>query len=1722
MGYRDADMYNEVADVLGVLHDTVDMYISSMQDNEDSEHEGNGALASASPTPTAAAAMEVAITRQHILANVPHLLYLCLSVRRMLRRAALLTRQPSRGNRSKSLSASDSMGRPTGTAARNEAARDLVLRKLSDVMENAHMIRGLVKLQHQQQHQQPSNSSYATSLDDTDGPLRMKQLIRVTLYNLEDTERLLRAAYLDEPPTGSVAGDGDDDDEADGPPLFPQSSPTRRTLARPYGQRLSYNGGGADHEGSRDSISGDGGGMNSSLPTPRSSTHTAPYMRHSSSLEPTNLLGGLWTTPNQDEHDSDNEAAPTVHLPGTAPALSTGAHSTSIVARSPQAEPFSAPTPFVTSAPKLSSSCVHFAIDKPPDSDDQNPSRCHSGLLSNPVVRRGSTDSDGNGHCTNDNSRHTVLSSELSFSGDGGGILQSTSFEHPRPSLTSVQHSSTFSAATTLTTVTETEGTDTTSTTPAIAEALQRRVSFSDRCSDPVLASSVTPSTPSMVTTDGTLNLQVLRLGDGAPPRSDNGNSNVSSRGAIDCALSPLVGLPPRSPRWQNLQQLPISSAPLSGEVRLPHAPSPAFVGPDTRVTTCHMQRLPGELWNVIMADRRAEMEDVLRADVMDLFNYGEAAPTMRGEDVREVHFTVVGTHLYIRIELEHLRSLEESEINMRLNLCSYPLMTGLYEEFLREHQARELDPVEDTMATLSSSDGGARGGGNEKEKGDTHGSVEQCTKSMVGNSVATSYALSMPNLRVAVGKSDGSVGRTGAEASTAVASSDSVDVESSTLFREGATAVSASRHPHTVRIPGVHWAHLLALPGLEKSDLKSAFVQDTGVALGVLPSEARAACQVVCLSPGSLVVNFVWDNAELYPGAVPLSVSDINAALQSCPYPSVRAFYANACAKLHLDDDLAVVPAAKHTSSSDGGGTAECVIAQLVLPNKSELDFSSSTDDDGEGEEAVSAPKSSSEGGLSTVIAPMARALEQAARASSTALSTVKKVLYAADKAPAASARVDSLQKQRGAPVPSFSRMDSTMSSESAEEVPRVAVPQPTVGSPIHSQKGRHQQRRRVHSSAGTSCVGAPATATATVADSSSSKATARRATLESSRESATLNQFALIHGVSVSVLRQWNPALAELDADAVIPATATLYVPRLLPSSARKRWQAEPSLASEAGHHSDPTDDVLAAVTSTTPHLGTACLPASAAHPSAKTTAPPAASHAILTTVSSSPVLSAPKPLVSQHQPQGPPLPQTPAQAGSLEKAKNTTTTIPIQNNNTPVATPLQPPSLSVKDVERRRAFLTSATVQSAKISASPSAVAVAPSASIFPIEMSRSTSPSLETQAAGGAKMPPGAIKVAKVPAQLGTTSTEQTAPLSAAVPTLGLRSTREVLPLAPQPVSSMTTAKTAETKAPPAYIVYQLPKPQIDRAAEPRGIEAILAAHRVPRLRLDRVEKRSAAAVDDDARARAIDEEHVDYENRNKAVDRSTMLWERELGLRLDSLTVVQVRRGSVAARANVQPGDTLREVNGQVLLSQNDFQRTMAHLQQQHRKRSEGRTVFVAAMTSRGTPVTYHLRLPPLHRDGTAARPDLPAEASTQPVLLPHPDLRLPLPLAAQQQTPPPLSRALPLSARLPSTPRGPQQHRGLQCSTQGFVRAPAKRAVPVSARTPVSTLDAAAHDTTRGHPGHASPVLLRHAKAPASVRLSSIGVGGAELGPGLARGIGRDDGALTRTRKYAA
>ncbi|KAG5481686.1 hypothetical protein CUR178_07039 [Leishmania enriettii] len=1696
MRCHDADVYSDAANVLEVLHETLDVYMSLMQDSEENERDRATASASApsSSLPTSAVT-DLAVTRQQTKENVPDLLSLCVSVQNILRRVVFLARPSSQGSGSQPLSAPVTGGSPTMAAAPNEAVYELITRRLGDIVENADMIRGLVKLE-QQQHQLTPEAS-RTALPDLvdeadDGPLRMKQLIRLTLYSLEDTEQLLRAAYPGAASTGTVARNEDIEDDRS--TTLWHSSAVRLTLTSTYAECLDYNDGGNDLEGSRDSRSGVAGlhdpagrgqsngsvdgGANSSSVTPRSSSHTAPYVRRSSSFGATNSGAGSWAAPFQSGHNSDSDAASV---------------------RAWQADPSSAPPPLVTSAPKSTSPRVRFAIDERHGSEDhdsslseralaatvtpQQSSPCNSGLLSNPVVRLSSTDSDDNARGVNSSASQSAFCSRSILSGDGGDTMQPATLGRQRASLTSAQQSPSVTPMASVI-ISETESISTTVATPTIADARQRTVPLDTR-SEPALADCAKASRLRMANTGGASSHVVLPSDGGSSPQSRNVGSSESGGGGLERALPPPVGLPPCSPRRKGPQQLSTSLTSSLNEERLNRASDPALVNPNERVTTQHVQRIPGDLWGVIIVRHRAEMVDVLREDVLHLFNYGEASPVLRNEDVRDVSFTVVGHYLYSRIQLEHLSSLAESEINTRLDLCPYPLMTGLYEEFFKERQVKELDSIEDNIemagnGTLhctnvySTGGGGIESGGSEEGKRPSNESVEQrpltlaghlgaaeaaaddamavartsplsigtdpLTTSMMRNSAAASHVSSTPSPRATAGGGRGSVSESGDAASSAAAPSGFVCVEDSTVLQERAATASALRHPHTVRIPGTHWARLLVSPVPENSNLHSAFVQDTGVVLGVLPSEARAACKEVRFSCGSLVVNFVWDNAELYPGAVPLSAPEIDTALHGCPYPSVRAFYAKACAALVLDDDLAAVSLPNRSKSSGSGGTADCGALQVILPCTSKAGSSSKT----QAALGTTATVDSIPSSASSLLAGSVRCVAAAAATASR---------EAAPSPP---------PHQRGVHVPQFSCIGSAASNASAGAVPPVSVSPEVASHPIHSPKG--QQRQSVRSPAGTPRVSAAP---------------------ESSQTPLTVNQPPLFNEVSVSTLRQRNPALAGLDVDAVVPAAAAVDVPRDSRSTIRVCEQAVPSVASGAGHHRDPTDSAFAVMSNATPGRRTARVSPTSAHSNPKVAAAAVAPLTVSAPASPSFALHAPKPTPPQHHEDGSPSLTAPAPTSKSEMAKSSTSiTVSTEKGNAPVFATLRRQSLpSVESVEKRCASLSLPTVLSANISAAMPAAAAATPASASTMATTRSKSPSLETPKSAGAKVPPAAVKEADVPAECDVASTKQAATFFSTDPAPTASSACEVSPRAPRRVTSMSTGASAGSRAPPAHIVYRLPEPQTSRAAEPRGVEAILAAHRIPRLPLDAAVLKAAIAANDSARGHAASEDQADHACCDKGLEGPLPLLERDLGLRLDFLTVVQVRHGSVAARAKIQPGDTLRTLDGEVLLSPSDFRRIMVQRQQRHREADGEHTMYVTAMTKRGTPATYRLRLPPPHCDGAATLRDVSHT----------PSARLVLPLA----TPRP---ALPLSARMVHATRSTlpqQQQRGIPRPLQASPRKPVGPAATMSARTRVRSLGPSPHGN-RTCQSVMSAVQHRRTELPGTVHSSSAGVGGPE------------------------
>lgn len=1805
MSYRDADLYGDVADVLEALHDTVDSYVLFLQEGEDREREYAAAVAGTagpsagppSPSLSTSTAREQALTRQYIRDSVPRLMELCTSVQATLRAAARTMPNKSASRRS----AGPSTPAPlSSSSSRAEAGRVLVTRKLGDVMENAHMMRGLVKVQRQRQLlPRASIGSTPTMMDgedEDDGPLRMKQLIRVTQYNLEDTERLLRLAYPEGGPIDMVAqgDDGNSDNvDANSPPL--SRSPTaRRGLTQSSGVRNCRYG------GSVEPASNSPGSASSPSETPRSSAHTAPYVRRSVSQEPFSVPTSYVfpppsSTPDANggrhgAHDSSNsnvvelgdEDGARMH-PGSSTGIVTPR---SILARSRHGDGNASTASRNTS--RTSSPRVHFAIDEPancPSQDNHSqrsagaaaaasagpaaalhqvadrpaamavavprdtnaaatadagsslsdaalaatatPARPQprrgSGLLSNPVVRRSSTESDDAMSTSGGpllftsspfrSSDHRVgLEHAHEHDDSASGVMRLAPFGLRSDSQTSLPFASgssgsASSAAQTSSSTTATgtngrgsggDGADH-DESDAGAAAAAAAASTSSLPSAPMhpapafatsngygggvtrhLSLSATPSVLSMATISvadaprGILRTAPSRGSSAASATSTHGyTAHRDSGGGQSGASGPLpwqsthahvanhcstsasgssgsvrpvpMGLPPRSPRQHEEQRLSLScaSAPMGQHSSLPLPRG----DPDARVVTRHMQRLPGELWATILASHRAEMEDVVREDVVDFFNYGEAVPVLRNEGVCDVHFTVVDTHLYIRVKLEHAQALTEAEINLRLGLCSFPLMTALYEEFFREYQAKEFDPIEGSSTTLNSSTmwysdarssvrtgrnsisddhyhNGGDSDGDSKSDGplrkestfapdpttprsggvnafttagaaaaaapsadpnsaDAPGPTSPLsidtnsrTVSVAGDSTAASYIFGVASPRsVHTGGGGGGGGgghhRSDSEAEsfavtptsvepTAAAAAEAVlqkgrSVSYVSVIADAPVAPSSSsastqqeqqqqRHSHTVRLPGVHWSQLAASNVPAMADLGAAFVTDAGAALGVLPSEARAACQDVRLSyGGGLVVDVAWDNGELYPGAHWLTAPEVAAALSSCLFPSVRAVYAAACAAWRFDNDLAAAAAAAWREGTGGKARSRDVV-QLILPAKSELDHKSSlrgsssntTTPDrvalkqhqqqqqillspsaspttmpnfaGTQQQHASSPLAAITAPTTTRVAPSSKSASASLRLVPTSsaaglrprLAVAPAVAAEEESGSSTASQSASLHGQQQPPPPpasAFDRANSAASLASVEAEPRMAVPQPTIIAASHT--ARKSSDARAAGGASRPQRPPPSRAhAAAAAPASAATAAAAAAAAAPAPEPQTLNQLSVVHGVSLAVLRQWNPALAELDAGAVIPASATVCVPRVTSTSPARKIRIDA--------------------------------------PAAATTAAATAQRRV----------QSPRQARADARPPAPALPPQPVQQQQQQQPSTATTQAPPSHAD-PAAT------------------------ASTKGSAAPL--------------------PTPATNKVKQHRAQPSAAPHATEPAAQHPQAAEPTAaPLAAEAL---VKSTREASPRMPPPAKATSSqpqsAAPPLTAAPaPSRKVYQLPITMSARPDEPRGIDVLLASQSALRL----FQEGGAAATTAGGVPVDTDERTASSSVASEEVTAAAV--ERELGMRLDGLLVSTVRRGSIAARACVQAGDTLRTLDGQPLIAQSDFLRGMArqhHLQRQRLKNSGGSgefTVFVTATTPRGIPTTYRLRLPPMQRDEVQPTSTQPAAAAATAATMP--------------------------------------------------------------------------------------------------------------------------------------
>lgn len=1900
MSYRDADIYGDVVDVLDSLRDNVDAYLTAMLDDDDAPSSSSGNNGDRQPRTQQPTLSVTAPCRAYIKENGPLVMRLSESVQSVLR--CVVERQ--RNALTSPTSESPSSRGPTPEAARSDAVRALVTRKLGEVMENAHAMRSIVKQQQQLLRskrfaQAPRTASATTDTAASGSDLRMKQLLRVVAHDLEDTERLLRIAFP-EAVRGPALSSSPVDEEPDA--LLP-------TFA------LS----GSSYSPDRPSVNTTG--IFSPSETPRHSTSTAPYVRRSESMETPRLPrqpspSGPVVREANHSRSGGNGGGQSTNPTNTASAVSAaaGAEDDSVlhsleasVSSSLSGRPTSPRVRFAMESDEEggSSSADHSAHSLLRDAMEHNDLIRTGGLASNPVHLRhnsvSSSSNENNASRTHSNNASTTANGDSNSSGGSainraaatvgrsfnsvlGNVMQLAPFTHRRPSLTADPADSSTTGTTSHDQdddhagedvsgerrSSEASGTGGSSSSAATLVAATETKAYDDALH--IIASAEKPrgilKTSSSRLAAAASGVAGGRSGEGNSSNNNNNNDNsstsrlsgASSPGAsrpfvqfVDDVLPPShprsssggtgnntttsyndssvtasevdlfcggasaassfsmnhsntsigsgrlrglpPGLPPRSPR--NPEALSASVSQPGGQ-RPPLAPSASasltsFAPParNVWVTSTHSQRLPGELWANILAAKRRVMEEVLRDDVVDLFNYGEEEIVLHRDDVTDIRFNVIDAYLYVRFELEHRRSLTESEINLRLGLCSYPLMTGLYEEYFQEYQAHEFEPIEESLSTLSNLTTPKHGGSTRLSLSSTSPSyhAEHRLASTVSLSIATPQQPSPPvkaahteeeedhapivsPLSIATDNSSShtasmigdlttsfpftshgsgaaalppSIGRPPASAAAAPAATTSVPsiaasppaatvgkavgaggvrrppvalttasltatataapppsqpqrqnhqdaqhplspphpaplstsgtINPSTIDtprpaaasrrnarrlperdstsaagatttsfavaarqRDSPAATSASpsassgsttpsssanatnasssdsssasrrAHAHTVRLPGQHWeAVTLRVP---EGDLADAFVSDVGTALGVLPSEARASCQHPRFYLGSLVVKFRWSNAELYPGAAPLSAAEVDAKLADYAFPALHRIYGLSCAALHLADDLNAEER-RPTAVVSVAFPSPAPVAQLVLPDKTSLDergmdeaavCESSTISDerdmqhrGEG-----APSRSPSTSFNTPRLVNNTRAEKAAkggargrqstptRTRSTEANVVQEVEASATAAEPAAAVPEAAVPREASPDPIAATHHVAVRRDGrhpdAEAEPRVATPLPTQpsrsrSSPRHSHSPVPAARVLTSGRGGDAAKPAADAAGVKSASRSRSKDGARGATAPPRRTpstsdtrpahtpattttttTTTLTKLARQHNTSLKALLQWNPTLAHIDPEKVIAVPASLIIPKLTPTSTPP---PPPALASQpttqSAAASGNADTTTVADTTATAQTGVSPRSLSARRQM---------EGGIVASLRSRPRLTPREPpstnFTSAPALQPPPSRETPAPT-PVAVAEPQRSASSIYARSPP------PPPLSVADVAARRASHTSSaraaptTAVTATTTAPPPVVAAAaPQARQLPSRSNTDAPDTLEHSALSHKSAATSHASADPAPQLERSTGSRQPA---------SVQRLREASPRSAQAAAVAATAAAAAE--PPDHLVYHLPSgataavdpllllpsdKQHTAPAATATAEHLSTARSARRTQRQPLSNPAAAAPPATATAGRGGASKESATTESESGDRESaisVLTEQEVGLRVCGLVVEGVRRRSAAADAGLQVGDTLRTLDGAPLISASDLQRglLMRRLAGEH-------TAFLTAVSAQGSPVTYRLRI----------------------------------------------------------------------------------------------------------------------------------------------------------------
>ncbi|KPI89981.1 hypothetical protein ABL78_0949 [Leptomonas seymouri] len=978
--------------------------------------------------------------------------------------------------------------------------------------------------------------------------------------------------------------------------------------------------------------------------------------------------------------------------------------------------------------------------------------------------------------------------------------------------------------------------------------------------------------------------------------------------------------------------------------------------------------------------------------------------------------------------------------------------------------------------------------------------------------------------------------------------------------------------HVHTIRIPGQHWE---AVTGrVPENNLNDVFAVDVGAALGVLPQEARASCQRIRFYLDSnLVVKFRWCNAELpRPGAVLLTAAEVEARLADYSFPSLRQVYAETCSALRLSDNIASgVAEAKEATSDERkllkedleGSLSSIPEAQCTLPKVAELDetpllesdrmkYSADMQHRGEGAPSCSSSVSPSSHSLDIHVTITQGKKATPAHTHKCEATTVTPTTTAG-KEPIARSHEAAKVDAEAAPSPRESSPDPVAATHltrigrrhantPAEAKPSATIPQPTKLS-IEPSRSRSSQQHTNALPPPSNCMSSNVTLPATAASAaprermqnhsndsvtrvrsplrgtgSSTHAQAVSAAATTSTATTTLNRLARQHHVTLKTLLQWNPSLAQIDPNKLIPFPDSLAEPRVAPppsalknttaitpatnATAAERASSKPESQTSADTQPTPAEAAIASTQpsaiprhtsalrhneggivaslryrprlapkeGSTAHMTSACAPTATSqrNPSHLTVAEPASAH---------------------HAD-----PSTTA-AGKPEELPKRTMSIPIASR--------LPPPLSVDDIEARR------TPRNAPGAPSAIPLVVVAAAKSTPQPKPSSTSSTSTAAAAVPAADNPrsgncaGASDSLKHAAPSHAASAEKQSIGEAATAIARHHSngsTKKQPSSAPRArEASPRSAQAAAGAAQPDHKVYHLP-PEIlglDPMLLPSGkVHITSGSLSVPRS----ARRQQPGLLGGQDTGHSISSRiHVSGHGRDPE-NVSALIAERVLGLRLSGLTVESVRRRGVAAEAGIQVGDTLRTMDGQILGSESDFYRGVHHNNQQQQSDNTGEhTLFVTAVNARGAPVTYRLCLPPpCSADGTAV-------PSSSALLAPS---------AQQRQLPAQSGRTASVQARLAL--QSAALPRSLAAAASSRITAAMKRgeqveAIPVT-RTRVNSVGVATREIRA--PRSYSSRVLRGTNAPEKVHTTASGAP-ASLS---VRQLGHDNGSATRAR----